>query len=40
MTSGKADVEKMYNGVFDCARKIYQNEGPKAFFKGCLSKQI
>ena len=40
MTSGKAGVEKMYSGVFDCASKIYQNEGPRAFFKGCLSKQI
>ena len=38
MTSGKAGDAKMYNGIFDCANKIYKNEGPRAFFKGCLPK--
>jgi solute carrier family 25 (mitochondrial adenine nucleotide translocator), member 4/5/6/31 len=38
MTSGKTGDAKMYNGIFDCANKIYQNEGPRAFFKGCLPK--
>jgi len=38
MTSGSK--EKMYNGTWDCFVKIYQNEGGKAFFKGCLSNVI
>lgn len=25
-----------YNGVFDCARKIYAEEGPRAFWKGTI----
>ena len=27
----------MYNGTWDCTKKIYKNEGFKAFFKGGLS---
>lgn len=37
MTSGKTGADKMYNGTMDCFRKIYQQEGGRAFFKGCLS---
>jgi len=35
MQSGRKDV--MYTGTLDCFRKIYRNEGGKAFFKGALS---
>jgi len=35
MQSGRKDV--MYTGTLDCFKKIYQNEGGKAFFKGALS---
>jgi solute carrier family 25 (adenine nucleotide translocator) protein 4/5/6/31 len=35
MQSGRKDV--MYTGTFDCVRKVYHNEGGKAFFKGALS---
>jgi len=35
MQSGRKDV--MYTGTLDCFRKIAQNEGGKAFFKGALS---
>jgi len=35
MQSGRKDV--MYTGTLDCFRKISQNEGGKAFFKGALS---
>ncbi|KAG5457244.1 MAG: ADP/ATP translocase, partial [Olpidium bornovanus] len=35
MQSGRSDV--LYSGALDCARKIYTEEGPKAFFKGGLS---
>jgi len=38
MTSGSK--EKLYNGTMDCFAKIYQKEGGKAFFKGCLSNVI
>lgn len=38
MTSGSK--EKLYNGTIDCFNKILQNEGGKAFFKGCLSNVI
>lgn len=38
MTSGSK--EKLYNGTLDCFAKILQNEGAKAFFKGCLSNVI
>lgn len=30
----------MYTGTMDCFRKIYRDEGGKAFFKGCLSNVI
>jgi len=40
MTSGKANDQKLYTGIVDCASKIYQKEGPRAFFKGALTKQI
>lgn len=26
--------EQVYNGLFDCAKKVYRDEGLKAFFKG------
>jgi len=35
MQSGRKDV--MYTGTMDCFRKIAQNEGSRAFFKGALS---
>lgn len=38
MDSGRA--EKMYNGTFDCFRRIAADEGSKAFFKGSLSNVI
>jgi len=38
MTSGAK--EKMYDGTLDCFRKIYKDEGGRAFFKGCLSNVI
>jgi len=38
MSSGQA--EKLYTGTLDCFAKIYQKEGAKAFFKGCLSNVI
>merc|ERR1711918_50594 len=38
MTSGAK--EKLYNGTLDCFSKIYQKEGGRAFFKGCLSNVI
>jgi len=38
MTSGAK--EKMYDGTMDCFRKIYKDEGGRAFFKGCLSNVI
>lgn len=34
MMSGEAAGEKMYSGTTDCWKKIYQQEGSKAFFKG------
>jgi solute carrier family 25 (adenine nucleotide translocator) protein 4/5/6/31 len=37
MTSGKTGKDKMYDGTLDCFRKIYKDEGGRAFFKGCLS---
>jgi len=37
MTSGKTGADRMYTGTMDCFRKIYADEGGKAFFKGCLS---
>ena len=35
MQSGRADM--MYTGTMDCFRKIYKDEGGRAFFKGALS---
>jgi solute carrier family 25 (adenine nucleotide translocator) protein 4/5/6/31 len=40
MTAGKTGDDKLYNGTMDCFRKIYKDEGGKAFFKGCLSNFI
>jgi len=40
MTSGQEGDAKLYNGTIDCAKKIWQKEGGKAFFKGCLSNVI
>jgi solute carrier family 25 (adenine nucleotide translocator) protein 4/5/6/31 len=37
MTSGKTGADKMYDGTMDCFKKIYADEGGRAFFKGCLS---
>jgi len=37
MTAGKTGADKMYDGTMDCFKKIYQQEGGRAFFKGCLS---
>jgi len=38
MTSGSK--EKLYDGTIDCIKKIYKNEGGRAFYKGCLSNII
>jgi len=40
MTSGQTGADRMYTGTMDCFRKIYKDEGGKAFFKGCLSNVI
>ena len=40
MTAGQAEGERMYNGTMDCFKKILRDEGPRAFFKGCLSNVI
>jgi len=40
MTSGKTGADVMYTGTIDCFRKIYRDEGGRAFFKGCLSNVI
>ena len=37
MNAGKTGVESMYDGTLDCFKKIYADEGGRAFFKGCLS---
>lgn len=37
MQSGRAKEDMMYNGTMDCFKKIYADEGGKAFFKGSLS---
>mmetsp|Transcript_38369 Transcript_38369/g.52049 ORF Transcript_38369/g.52049 Transcript_38369/m.52049 type:complete len:303 (-) Transcript_38369:123-1031(-) len=37
MQSGRAAEDIMYTGTMDCFRKIYADEGAKAFFKGSLS---
>ena len=38
MQSGRGDI--LYSGTIDCFKKIYNNEGGKAFFKGSLSNVI
>ena len=40
MQSGKKGGDIQYTGTMDCFRKIAQQEGPKAFFKGSLSNVI
>lgn len=37
MQSGRGQDERMYTGTIDCWRKIYQQEGGRAFFKGAFS---
>nr|CAB3266188.1 ADP/ATP translocase 3-like [Phallusia mammillata] len=37
MQSGRAKEDIMYKGTIDCWRKIHQQEGGKAFFKGAFS---
>merc|ERR1711872_1129190 len=37
MQSGRAKEDILYKGTVDCWKKIYQNEGGKAFFKGAFS---
>ena len=37
MNAGKTGADSMYDGTMDCFKKILKNEGPNAFFKGCLS---
>jgi solute carrier family 25 (adenine nucleotide translocator) protein 4/5/6/31 len=37
MQSGRAKEDLMYKGTIDCWRKIAQQEGGKAFFKGAFS---
>jgi len=40
MQSGRAAEDLMYSGTMDCFKKIYAQEGGKAFFKGSLSNVI
>ena len=37
MTSGEIGKDKIYNGTMDCIKKIYKDEGGKAFYNGCLT---
>jgi len=37
MTAGKTGKDKLYDGTLDCIKKIFQQEGGRAFFKGCFS---
>lgn len=38
MQSGNKGADRLYNGSFDCTRKIFANEGGVApFYKGCFS---
>lgn len=37
MQSGRKGKEIMYTGTIDCWKKIFKNEGGKAFFKGAFS---
>ena len=36
MQNGKVKQEMKYKGSLDCAKKIYYEEGFKAFYKGAL----
>ena len=36
MQNGKVKQEMKYKGSMDCAKKIYYEEGFKAFYKGAL----
>lgn len=38
MQAGRGEI--LYSSTFDCWRKIFVNEGPRAFFKGALSNAI
>lgn len=40
MNAGKTGADSMYDGTMDCFKKILKDEGPRAFFKGCLSNVI
>jgi solute carrier family 25 (adenine nucleotide translocator) protein 4/5/6/31 len=40
MQSGLPEAERRYSGTMDCFKKIVSQEGPSAFFKGCLSNVI
>jgi len=40
MNAGKTGADSMYDGTADCFKKILKDEGPRAFFKGCLSNVI
>lgn len=40
MQSGKKGADIQYHGTMDCFKKIAQQEGPRAFFKGSLSNVI
>uniref|UniRef100_UPI00398F539A ADP/ATP translocase 1 n=1 Tax=Pristiophorus japonicus TaxID=55135 RepID=UPI00398F539A len=37
MQSGRKGADIMYSGTMDCWKKIFKDEGPKAFFKGAWS---
>jgi len=37
MQSGRTGADIQYTGTMDCIKKITQQEGPLAFFKGCFS---
>ena len=37
MQSGRGEDQHMYSRTIDCWRKIYQQEGGSAFFKGAFS---
>jgi len=37
MQSGRTGADIQYTGTMDCIKKITEQEGGKAFFKGCFS---
>ncbi|XP_063785384.1 mitochondrial glutamate carrier 2 [Pseudophryne corroboree] len=39
-TLKKGVGEDTYNGIIDCARKIWKNEGPSAFMKGAVCRAL